>query len=271
MSAPDTQEGLLQLRQDDGLLTIRLNRPPLNVLNTALLQALADVLEQAAADQQVRVLLLTGQGTRCFSAGVEVAEHGATQVATMLSAFHRVARLLHDFPLPTIAALNGSALGGGLELALACDMRLAVAAAQLGQPEIRLAVFAPVAAILLPRLLPPGLAHEMLLGGRLLTAAEALTYGLVNRVFAPAEFAASVDDFLAPYLQLSRAAQWHNKRALRTAQRQTKQAQQAPAADFAAVLEQLERQYLDELMATHDASEGIAAFLAKRPPQWRHE
>ncbi|WP_197706865.1 enoyl-CoA hydratase/isomerase family protein [Sterolibacterium denitrificans] len=244
----------------DGLLKLTLDRPPVNVLNITLLNALAAVLGQAAADARVRVLLLTARGERYFSAGVEVAEHGAAQVEEMLAAFHDVARRLRAFPLPTLAALNGSALGGGLELALACDMRLAVADAQLGQPEIRLGVFAPVAAILLPRLLPPGLAHEMLLGGRLLESSDALRFGLLNRVWPREAFDAGVAEFLAPCLQLSRAAQLHNKRALRAAQGQP----------FDAALSLLERQYLDELMATHDAHEGIAAFLEKRVPQWRN-
>lgn len=257
----------LKVEFADGLLRIALDRPPVNVLNIALLRALAEVLEQAAADTEVRALLLTAQGDRYFSAGVEVAEHGAEDVGEMLAVFHEVARRLHDFPVPTIAALNGAALGGGLELALACDLRLMVEAAQLGQPEIRLGVFAPVAAILLPRLLPPGLAHEMLLGGRLLTAAEALQFGLVNRVFAAANFAEDVAGFVRPYLQFSRAAQIQNKRALSVALAMSG----ASRESFANTLAALEHQYLHELMATHDAPEGIAAFLEKRAPRWRHE
>ena len=158
----------------DGLLTLTLRRSPVNVLNVALLHELASLLDEAAQDASVRVLLLTGAGEKFFSAGVDVAEHTADHAATMLKAFHRVTRQLHDFPLPTVVALNGSALGGGLELALACDMIVAVEDAQFGQPEIRLGVLAPVAAILLPRLLPPALANEMLLGGAAIDAATAL-------------------------------------------------------------------------------------------------
>lgn len=257
-------EGLLDAQlNENGLLTLTLARPPLNVLNTALLQALARLLEQAATDARVQVLLLSAQGERYFSAGVDVAEHGAPQVDEMLAAFHAVARQLYEFPLPTVAALNGTALGGGLELALACDLRLAVADAQLGQPEIRLAVFAPVAAILLPRLLPAAVAREMLLGGRVLSAAEAMQFGLLNRLLPRTEFVTGVTEFLAPYLQLSRAAQLHNKRALRCAEERCNDS-------FAAQLHALERQYLGELMATQDAHEGIAAFMEKRPPRWRH-
>lgn len=251
----------LDYSADDGLLTITLKRPPVNVLNIAMLAELGRALDAAAADASVRVLLLTGQGEKFFSAGVDVADHTSERVEEMFTAFHGALRRLRDFPVPTVAALNGSALGGGLELALACDMLLAVDGAQLGQPEIRLGVFAPVAAILLPRLLPPAVANEMLLGGAPLDAAAALRYGLLNRVLPRASFAADVAAFLQPYLQLSRAAQVQNKCALR----------EAGGKSFDAALALLERRYLHELMATADAQEGIAAFLEKRVPLWRHE
>ena len=244
----------------DGLLTLTLRRSPVNVLNVALLHELASLLDEAAQDASVRVLLLTGAGEKIFSAGVDVAEHTADHAATMLKAFHRVTRQLHDFPLPTVVALNGSALGGGLELALACDMIVAVEDAQFGQPEIRLGVLAPVAAILLPRLLPPALANEMLLGGAAIDAATALQHGLVNRVFPRAAFDQSVASFLQTYLQHSRSALIHCKQALRM----------AVGLPFDAALDKLEQHYLQSLMATADAQEGIAAFLEKRPAHWSH-
>lgn len=245
----------------DGLLTLTLMRPPVNVLNIALLHELASLLDEAAQDASVRVLLLTGAGEKFFSAGVDVAEHTAEHAATMLKAFHRVMRQLHDFPLPTVVVLNGSALGGGLELALACDLRLAVEDAQLGQPEIRLGMFAPVAAILLPRLLPPALANEMLLSGATMDAARALQYGLLNRVFPRAAFDQEVTRFVQPYLQLSRSAQIQHKQALRM----------AVGLPFDAALDKLEQHYLHSAMTTADAQEGLAAFLEKRPAHWSHQ
>lgn len=244
----------------DGLLTITLKRPPVNVLNIAMLDELSRALEDATRDESVRLLLLTGAGERFFSAGVDVLDHTPEWVAEMLAAFHGVIRRLREFPLPTVAALNGSALGGGCELVLACDMAVAVEDARLGQPEIELGVFAPVAVILLPRLLPPARAMEMLLGGASLDAGEALRYGLLNRVFPRAGFSDEVRVFVEPYLRLSRGAQQQNKQAIRDAVGQS----------FDAALDALERRYLNELMATADAQEGIAAFLEKRAPQWRH-
>ncbi len=244
----------------DGLLTLTLKHPPVNVLNIAMLDELGRALGKAASDESVRLLLLTGQGEKCFCAGVDVVDHAADRVAGMLAAFHRVVRRLHDFPVPTVVALNGSALGGGLELALACDMLLAVDEAQLGQPEIRLGVLAPVAAVLLPRRLPPAIANEMLLGGAPISADQAQRYGLVNRVWPRALFAAEVRTFIEPYLNLSRAVQFQNKQTVR----------EAEGMAFNAALAIAERRYLDELMATSDAQEGIAAFLEKRAPVWKH-
>ena len=250
----------IESRLDEGLLTLTLKRPPLNVLHIALLHELAALLEGAAQDERVRMLLLTGQGEKFFSAGVDVAEHAAEHIAGMLKAFHRAVRLLRDFPLPTLAVLKGSALGGGLELALACDMIVADEGAQLGQPEICLGVFAPVAAILLPRLLPPALANEMLLSGTTIDAATALQYGLVNRVFPREGFDQAVTAFLQTCLQHSRSAQMHNKQALRM----------AVGLPFDEALNRLETHYLQSLMATADAQEGIASFLEKRPAHWSH-
>lgn len=255
-----TTEHLLEDRPEDGLLVLTLRRPPANVLNIALLEVLAQRLLRAANDETVRLLVLTAGGEKYFSAGVDVAEHAEPHVEKMLSLFHDVARQLHAFPLPTLAVLNGDALGGGLELALACDMRLAVESARLGLPEIRLGVFAPVAASLLPQMLPPARAHELLLAGGLISARDAQQYGLLNGVFSPAQFSAGTGEFIRPLLGLSRAAQQQNKQAIR----------EAAGKPFSDALNQLEARYLGPLMATEDAREGIAAFLEKRPARWQH-
>lgn len=245
----------------DGLATIALARGPHNILHVAMLDELDRALDLAGRDASVRLLVLTGAGEKAFSAGVDVADHVPARVAGMLSAFHGVVRRLVDFPVPTVAALNGAALGGGCELALACDMRVASEQARLGLPEIRLGVFPPVAAVLLPRLMAVPRAMEMMLGGAPVDAQEALALGLLNRVFPAASFAAEVQTFVAPFLGLSRAALVQTRRAIR----------EAAGKSFDEALTAVERRYLDELMTTADAAEGLAAFLEKRPPVWRHE
>lgn len=260
---PDGSLEFIDYHAADGLARITLRRPPHHVLHIALLDELARVLEIAAADTTLRLLCLTAAEGRCFSAGVDVADHTAERVRAMLAGFHRVILRLHDFPVPTLAVLQGAALGGGLELALACDLRVAAAGVRLAQPEIRLGVFAPAAAVLLPRLLPLARAHELLFSGDELTAEEGLALGLINRVWSDDDVAARLEDYIQPYLRLSAVAQRHNKRALRLART-------VCGDDFAAALARLERLYLDELMASADANEGLASFLEKRPPQWKH-
>jgi cyclohexa-1,5-dienecarbonyl-CoA hydratase len=189
-----------------------------------------------------------------------VADHTPDKVHRMIEIFHAVIRKIEAFAVPTLAAVHGAALGGGLEVALACDMIVAASGAKLGQPEIKLAVFAPVAAVLLPRLLPPARANEMLYGGGYISAEEGLQYGLVNRVFARESFAADARAFAKPFLELSGAALRYTKKAIRL----------ADGVPFSEGLTKVERIYLHELMETADAKEGLAAFLAKRTPTWRH-
>ncbi len=244
-----------------GLAELTLSRPPLNVLDIGTMESMAAALDTLAADPGVRLLMIGAAGEKAFSAGVEVADHVPEKVERMLGIFHAVIRKIEAFPVPVLAAVNGAALGGGLELALACDMIVAAAGAKLGQPEIKLGVFPPVAAVLLPRLLPPVVAHELLYGGGVVTAEQALAYGLVNRVFARESFAAEARAFAALFLELSRAALVHTRKAVRA----------AGTRGFAAGLAEAEAIYLNELMTTADAREGLAAFMAKRKPVWRHE
>ncbi len=244
----------------DGLATLTINKPPVNVLDIAAMDEMEMSLAALATDESIRLLVIAAAGEKAFSAGVEVADHTPDKVERMIEVFHAVIRRIEAFPVPTLAAVNGTALGGGLEVALACDMIVVAAGARLGQPEIKLAVFPPVAAILLPRLLPPAKANELLYGGGVITAEEALHYGLVNRVFARESFAAEVAAYARPFVELSRAALAATKKAIRLAGNR----------DFEDALQTVETSYLKELMATADAKEGLDAFMAKRRPVWSH-
>lgn len=244
----------------DGLATLAINRPPFNVLDIATMGELNDALDACQEDKSVKLLVITGIGDKAFSAGVEVADHTPDKVDQMIDVFHGIFRRLHKMSMPTIAVVNGAALGGGMELAIACDMIVAAAGAKFGQPEIKLAVFPPVAAVLLNRLMPPARAMEILLGGENFTSEEGRAVGLVNRVFARETFAAEVQAFLAPFLKLSRVALLSTRKAIR----------EAVGKPFNAALDTVESIYLKELMITDDAKEGLAAFLEKRKPVWRN-
>jgi cyclohexa-1,5-dienecarbonyl-CoA hydratase len=248
----------LRVDSESGLVTIEIARPPHNVLDIAVMAELERAVEAASRHESTKALMITGAGEKAFSAGVDVADHTPDKVERMLDVFHGLIRQVMSFPIPTIAALNGSAMGGGCELALSCDMVLAKEGARVGQPEIKLGVFAPVAAILLPRIVPPAKAVELLLGGGLVTADEAKCLGLVNYVYPAASFAAECRAFAGQFTSLSRTALIHGKHAIR----------QASGKPFQEALLQLERLYLDELMATSDALEGLASFIEKRKPVW---
>ena len=170
---PDAATGTVRYSRDGGIGRLVIDRPPVNVLDLATLEASQAALAKAAADRKLKVLALSGAG-RAFSAGVDVADHTADRVGRMIELFHGALRRLMALEVPVIAVVHGATLGGGCELALACDMVLARDDLRLGQPEIQLAVFPPFAAALLPRLIGRQRAMDLVLTGRPLRADEAL-------------------------------------------------------------------------------------------------
>ena len=236
---------------------ITLDRPPVNVLTIAMLEELASAVEEAMKLPETRALVITGAG-KAFCAGVDVADHTEDRVEAMIRAFARAVRAIRAAELPVIAVLNGAALGGGLEIALACDMVLARAGAKLGQPEIRLGVFPPVAAALLPRRVGTQRALELILTGRTVTAEEAESMGLVARAVPADDLEAATDEVVGQLAGLSRAVLVLAKRAV----------VEGLERPLHAALEHADALYLDELMALDDSHEGLAAFLEKREPVW---
>jgi cyclohexa-1,5-dienecarbonyl-CoA hydratase len=244
----------------DGLATITLNKPPFNVLDIPMMEEVNAALDQVLGDAGVRLLMITGAGEKAFSAGVDVADHTPDKVDRMIEVFHGIFRRLEKVEVPVLGAVNGVALGGGCELALGCDMIVCAANAKFGQPEIKLGVFPPIAAILLPRMLPPGKAYELLLGGANIDSAAALAVGLVNKVSPKEQFAAECAAYAAQFLALSKPALVYTKKAIRA----------ASGKSFNAALDAAEAIYLKELMPTADALEGLNSFMEKRPAVWKH-
>jgi len=242
-----------------GLARITLCRPPLNILTTPMLVDLAEALSHADRDPQVRVVCLAAEG-RAFCAGVDVADHVGERIAPMMQALSRLFCALDALSRPSVSVVHGACLGGGMELTLGVDLCLAGAGATFGQPEIRLGLFAPPASVLLPRLVGERRALELLLSGQPVDAATAERIGLVNAVFPDDRLAAEAEARLAHLLSLSGAALALAKRAVREARGRT-----VPEA-----LRAVDGLYMDRLMQTRDAAEGLAAFTAKRPPAWSH-
>jgi cyclohexa-1,5-dienecarbonyl-CoA hydratase len=245
----------LVVRLADRVCELRLASPPGNVLDRALFQELSAAVREHAADPHLKAFLFTAEGKN-FSYGASVPDHVAGQVEAFLPAFHRFFRDLSGTGVPTIAAVSGLCLGGAFELVAACNFVVADATAVFGVPEIKLGVFPPAACVFLPWKLGAGVAEDLILTGRNLTAEDGARHGLVSRLCREGELEAAVATLLEKEIRPLSAA------ALRIANRAVRQSLPLEALD------RLERLYLDELMATRDANEGIAAFLEKRKPTW---
>lgn len=242
----------------DGIAYAVLSSPPLNVLTRDVLADLRAVLEGLVGDDSLRVLLVSAEGEH-FSAGASVEEHLPGAVEEMIPEFMETIRAVDAFPVPVVFAVQGRCLGGALELVSAGDMILAAADALLGVPEIRLGVLPPAACVQLSRLVPPGVAAELVYTGTPIDAHTARQVGLVLRVVEPDELAAEAEALARSVAERSAAALRQAKRALR-----------AGRGDVGARMAEVTRIYLDDLMGTSDAVEGLASFMEKREPHWSH-
>jgi cyclohexa-1,5-dienecarbonyl-CoA hydratase len=252
-----THHETIQLRIEKRTAWITLARPPLNILDIPMMEALDAALERALPKSDF--VVFQGAGPKAFSAGAEIADHTPERVEKMLSAFHAAFRRLAEADCVKIAAVHGHCLGGGMELATFCDFVLATESAQFGQPEIKLGCFPPVAMVTLPQLIGMRAAAHLILTGHQISAAEAHRLGLVTRVVPDQELRTALDHLLGELHALSPAVLQLTRKTL----------WRLHAADFAKQLEEVERVYLSGLMKTHDAQEGIRAFLEKRKPVWR--
>ena len=241
------------------VLGIRLARPKANIVDAAMIDALHSVLGKALGNHHLTALLLCAEGPH-FSFGASVEEHLPDQCEAMIRDLHRVVLQLVEFPVPVLVAVQGQCLGAGLELALTGHLLFAAPDAKLGQPEIKLGVFAPAASCLLPLRIGQMPAEDILLSGRSLAAAEGHRLGLVAAIAENPETAALeyYDSHLAPLSASS----------LRMAVRAARSAFNTQVRQRLAEVEAL---YLEDLMSTNDAVEGLTAFLAKRPPAWKDQ
>jgi len=241
----------------DGVAYLRLNRSPLNILTLEMIRELKEKLEELAGQISLKALVLATNG-KAFCAGVDVFDHLPERVEPMIREFGSLFTRLRTFPVPTIAVVQGAALGGGTELAIACDLVLAGAAARFGQPEIRLGVFPPIAAALFPHLIGYQQAARLLFTGETISANEAVQLGLITFAVADEEVMLKLEHLLNQFRGLSAAALRIAKRALLY----------GAAQEVERALPWIEDLYLKESMATSDASEGISAFMQKRRPTW---
>jgi cyclohexa-1,5-dienecarbonyl-CoA hydratase len=248
----------IQTELKEGVATLTLNRAPLNVLNIEMMEEINTALEGWMEEKSLKLLVIQAAG-KAFSAGVDVGEHLGVLVFKMIEVFHKIFRLMEALKVPSIAVVNGSALGGGCELALYCDMVIATEKAKFGQPEIQVGVFPPIAALVFPRMIGRKKALELILSGDIISAQEAYSLGLINKIVPETSLTEEVNKFLEKFMKLSGIVL-----------RLTKEAALAGLNDdMDKGLKAIEKVYLDRLMKTHDAIEGLKAFLDKRKPTWK--
>lgn len=236
---------------------IVLRNPPLNVIDIAMMEEMAQALAAVEERRDVSVVVFSGDG-KAFSAGVDVAAHTPDKIETMLQKFHAAIRFVVASGKVTIAAVRGHCLGGGAELAMVCDLVYTAATAQWGFPEIKLACYPPVACTALATLIGQKRASELILTGRTITGIEAAEMGLANRAVPDEQLTSTVDQTLDELRRLSPAALAVAKKAIYA----------WDAMHFDKGLARAEKIYLKELMKTEDAAEGIGAFVEKRAPKW---
>lgn len=250
----------IQLRDDERVVRLTLDRPPLNILDIATMRSLTECLVGAAQRRDVAAVVIEARG-KVFSAGVDIPEHRRETIAEMLTVVSELFRTLHRLPMPTICAVQGDALGGGMELAICCDCLIAADSAQFGLPEITLGVFPPVAVACLHHLIGRANASDLILTGRRVSAEEAHRMGMVSRVVPRDVLNQSIGNLIDQFKHLSAYSLQQTKAAMR----------QLSASEFESSLAAAITWYRDHLLSGRDPHEGIDAFIEKRMPKWLDE
>jgi len=248
------------VEEKDMIGRITFNNPPLNILNIEMMKEINNAVKDFQK-RNLKVLILNANG-KAFSAGVDVSDHTKEKVKGMIQVFHDIFTNLHKINSPTVALVNGAALGGGCEVATFCDIVIASEKSKFGQPEIMVGVFPPVAAAIFPKLMWSKKALELMLTGETIRANEAKELGLVNQILPVENFEAEAEKFITEKLASNSAIVLQlTKRAF----------MEGATQNYSESIKKIEDIYLNELMKTNDANEGLAAFLEKRQPIWKNE
>lgn len=252
----------IQFEITDRVARVTFARPPLNVFTISMIKEITDAINGLLDAPDVCAIVFAAQpSTHTFSAGVSVEEHRVETVYQMLEGFHGIFRALNTASKPVVAVVAGAALGGGCELVAFADIVIATRSARFGQPEIKLGVFPPVAAVILPRVIGEKKAREMILTGELMTGEAAHAAGLVNHLVADNEIEEKTEEVLGQLRQMSASSLEIARRAMT----------QAWGLTFDDALKRTEDTYLNKLMTLKDPQEGVEAFIAKRLPRWKHK
>jgi len=248
------------VEEKDMIGRITFNKPPLNVLDIEMMKEINDALK-TYQKQKLKVLIFNANG-KAFSAGVDISDHTKEKVKDMIQVFHDIFTNLLKINAPTVALVNGAALGGGCEVAIFCDIVIASEKSKFGQPEIKVGVLPPVAAAIFPKLIWNKKALELILTGDVIKANEAKELGLINHVLPVEDFEVESEKFITEKLASNSAVVLYlTKRAI----------MEGATQNYKESIKKIEDIYLNELMKTSDANEGLAAFMEKRQPIWKNK
>lgn len=244
----------------DGVARLTFARPKHNVFNIAMMQEFNAALESLNAEKDLKCVVVLGEGPS-WCAGVDVGDHRPELVDKMISTFNQALQSIEAIPVPTIAAVHGACLGGGMEFAIACDMVVAAQKAKFGQPEVKLGFFPPYAAIRLPALVGPAKTIEICATGRTYSADEAVAMGFVGRAVEDEQFDVEISKLVGEIQTSSPLILRLTKQAVKT----------HLGMNFSAAIDGVSDLFLNTLMKTEDTLEGIASFYEKRKSVWKNK
>jgi len=249
----------LKFEMADGVARITLNRPKFNMMNIDMMNELNGRLEVLLKDENLKCVAIYAEGKH-FCTGVEVADHKPDKVDDMIATFNRIFELTEQLEVPIVAVVQGYCLGGGMELAIACDVIVAAKGALFGQPEIKVGFFPPYAAMRLPQLVGPAKAVEICTTGKFYKAEEAQSLGMIAHVAEDDQLAEAAEQIVKEIKANSPLIIRLNKRAVK----------QHLGLNFKAALAGVSDLFLNTLMKTEDTLEGIASYEEKRKPEWKN-
>lgn len=249
----------IMVEVSDGIGTILVNRPPLNIFDQKTLTEVQKALQSLKVNADANLILLKTAGDRFFSVGVDVEQHLPKHAPKTLAAFNKVFEALIDVDKPVIAVVQGSALGGGCEVAFACDVVIAVDTAMFGQPEIQVGAVPTIAAAAMHHLIGQKRTFELLYTGDAISARTAEQIGLINKAVPANQLDNTVNEFITKLKEHSPIMLRYIRRAI----------YESLHLDFMQAIEKSTEIYLESLKNTEDASEGLKAFLEKRKPEWK--
>jgi cyclohexa-1,5-dienecarbonyl-CoA hydratase len=256
-----TEPDAIKFSKTEGVARIVFARPKQhNVFNIDMMNQFIQAMENLAADKELKCVVFEAEG-KSWCAGLDVGDHRPENADEMIAVFNRSLKLIGEFEIPTIAAVRGACLGGGMEYAIACDVVIAGKRAKFGQPEIKLGFLPPYAAIRLPLLVGPAKAIEVCTSGKIYSADEAQAMGFVSQVAEDDDFEAAVDKFVAEIKANSPLIIRLNKRAVT----------QHLGMGFYDAMDSVSDLFLNTLLKTEDTLEGIDSFYAKRRPEWKNK